>query len=408
MSDESLVVVGTVGLGGYARSILDLAQRCAEGQDASIRLAGVFEPDLPAHASLVRELQSRGVTVTDRFDQLLAMPIEGVLLPVPIDLHRTYTEQALAAGKAVLCEKPAAGCVDDCDAMIAARDAAKRPVLIGFQDVYDPVIRQVKQALLDSHIGKVRYATFRACWPRDSVYFTRNNWAGRFKRDGVWVMDSPAANALSHFIHLTLYLLGPTLDRSATPQRVEAELYRANDIENYDTCAIRVDLDGLSAMFCMTHASAVNVDPMIVIRGEHGMVEVTYSQAFLRNRVGTQTIPRVTDSRAHMIRAFADVIRGRTPQTAVGTLEMARAHLVVVNGASEASAVHDVPPQFVETHASREGTATLRCIPGIDIFLRDCAHDNMMPHESGKVPWTRPAGTRDVRDYRHFNGPKMD
>lgn len=407
MAEQSRVVVGTVGLGGYAKSILDLVQQCAGEPDASVRLVGVFEPDLPAHAALVRDLRSKGITVTDRFDELLSLPIEGVFLPVPIDLHRAYTEQALAAGKAVLCEKPAAGCVDDCDAMIAARDAARRPALIGFQDVYDPVMLQVKQALLDSHIGKLRHATFRACWPRDSVYFSRNSWVGRFKRDGVWVMDSPAANALSHFIHLALYLLGPTLETSAVPQRVEAELYRANDIENYDTCAIRVGLEHLTAMFCMTHASAVNVDPMIVLRGEHGMIEVTYSQAFLRNRGGTQTIPRASDARSYMVAAFADVIRGRTPRTAVGTLEMARAHLVVVNGASEASVIHDVTDQFVETHASREGAATLRCIPGIDTFFRKCAHDNVMPHESGKVAWTRPAGSFDVRGYRHFSGPRL-
>ena len=408
MSGETPVSVASVGLGGYARSILDLVQRCSAAPEPPVKLEAVFEPDLPAHAALVHELRSHGIKVTDRFDELLSLPVEGVLLPVPIDLHRAYTEQALRAGKAVLCEKPAAGCVDDCDAMIAARDAAKRPVLIGFQDVYDPVIVEAKKALLNSHIGRIRFATFRACWPRDSGYFTRASWAGRFKRDGVWVMDSPAANALSHFIHLTMYLLGPTLESSAVPQRVDAELYRANDIENYDTCAIRVDVGGPTAMFCMTHASSVNVDPMIVIRGEHGMIEVTFSQVFLRNRGGTQTIPRASEARTYMVQAFADVIRGRTPRTAVGTLEMARVHLVVVNGASEASAIHDVPPEFVEMQASREGAATLRCIPGIDTFFRACAHDNVMPHESGKVAWTSPAGSIDVRHYAHFNGPRLE
>ena len=59
------------------------------------------------------------------------------------------------------------------------------------------------------------------------------------QRDGRWVMDSPAANALSHFLQLPLYLLGPSMNQAATPVKVEAELYRANSIENYDTCSIR-------------------------------------------------------------------------------------------------------------------------------------------------------------------------
>ncbi len=36
-------------------------------------------------------------------------------------------------------EKPAAGTVQEVDALIAARDRAALPVLVGFQDIFDPL-----------------------------------------------------------------------------------------------------------------------------------------------------------------------------------------------------------------------------------------------------------------------------
>ena len=71
----------------------------------------------------MRELKALGVQTARTFEQLLELDIDAVWLPLPIDLHRPFTETALAAGKAVMCEKPAAGSVDDVDAMIAARIA---------------------------------------------------------------------------------------------------------------------------------------------------------------------------------------------------------------------------------------------------------------------------------------------
>ncbi|HMO27077.1 MAG TPA: Gfo/Idh/MocA family oxidoreductase [Tepidisphaeraceae bacterium] len=407
MSTDTSVSLGIVGLGGYAASITDMVLRHPELAQGTCRLHGVFDPNPARHPQRVALLRGRGIRIFEDYDALLNEPIDALCLPVPIDLHRAYTERALQAGKAVLCEKPAAGSVDDVDAMIAARDQARRPVIIGFQDVYDPLILEAKHWLAGSEIGRIVHATFRACWPRDTGYFSRNDWAGKLKHRGAWVMDSPAANALSHFIHLAFFMLGEQPLGFARPRRVEAELYRANAIENYDTCGIRVETDRGPALFCMTHACATNVDPILVLRGEHGMMEITFAQIIVRNRGGTRTIPRVEQPHPHMLQTFFDLVRGRTPTTAVSTLEMARTHVVTVNAASEATPVHDVPREIIETTQTREGAARLHSIPGVETLLRECAHDNQLPHESAKAQWTRPGGSIDVTNYTHFAGPKQ-
>src|SRR5207249_3033108 len=188
---------------------------------------------------------------------LLNLPIDAVWLPLPIDLHLPFTQKALDAGKSVLCEKPAAGCVDDVDGMIAARDRTRLAVAIGFQDIYQPAVAVLKQRIVDGEFGKPLTVRVTGCWPRSERYFARNAWAGRFRRDGCWVMDSPASNALAHFLHLALFLLGPTRQQSAHPDAVTAELYRANEIENYDTCSMRFVVDNNVPIYvAYTHACA--------------------------------------------------------------------------------------------------------------------------------------------------------
>ncbi|MFN8514833.1 MAG: Gfo/Idh/MocA family oxidoreductase [Chloroflexia bacterium] len=227
--------IAVVGLGGYADTISRLLERESREPNPAVRLVGIYEPDIATHAARMDELRASGVAIADSYDALLAGPAEAIWLPIPIELHRDFTERALAAGKAVMCEKPVAGSIDDLAAMRAARDRANRPVAIGFQDLYDPATHAAKQRLVNGAIGELRSATLVACWPREQSYYDRNTWAGAFRRRDTWVMDSPLSNAISHYANLVLFWLGDTLHATAHPLTVEAELYRANPIENYDT-----------------------------------------------------------------------------------------------------------------------------------------------------------------------------
>ncbi|MCY2951987.1 MAG: Gfo/Idh/MocA family oxidoreductase [Planctomycetota bacterium] len=399
------VVIGIAGLGGYAACARREVFEAMKRPQPPVKLAAVCEPDLEGHADAVDELRGLGIHVCKSYKEMLKGKIEAVWLPVPIELHRPMTTQALAAGKAVLCEKPPAGAVDDLQAMIAARDRAKLPCVVGYQDIYHPATMLLKQCILNGQIGQVKSASVMACWPRDDRYWGRNKWAGRIRRNGIWVLDSPANNALSHYINLTLFLLGPEPHVPAVPELVEAELYRARPIENYDTVSMRVTLKGgVAVLSLLTHACTQTVDPVVQITGDCGMIRAYASDhAEITTCRGTHTVS-LLGGRQHMIERFAKLVRREPDDRAVATLESARPHLMVINGASEATAVCDVPKEHVESVPLEHGSLVHAAVGVEEAFVK-AAREGRMLHESGRVPWSSPGGRRDLNGFRRFNGP---
>jgi predicted dehydrogenase len=402
-----VVRIGVAGLGGYAAAAGGQLLRNAD--HAAVRLVAACDPDPAAHAARTTELRGLGVEVVEGFDRMLAVPMDAVWLPVPIALHRPFTERALAAGLAVLVEKPAAGTLQDVDAMIAARDRSGLPVAVAFQTLFAPDTWQAKRRLLAGELGAVRRASVTGCWPRGDAYFGRNAWAGRLRHGDAWVLDSPANNAMAHYLNLALFLLGPAERVSADPTRVEAELYRANPIENYDTCTLRLTLPGPAAggvplLVAMTHACEAAVAPLVRIEAEHGTLEFEHDAGYRVVRAGgAARIDGPQDLSAALVRNFADLVRGDR-RAEVGSLENARVHTRVVDAVSEAAGVADVPAAAVRTVAAVEGRR--RVVPGLERALTRCAAEGRLLSETGLAAWAVAPGVLDLADYAAFSGPR--
>lgn len=402
--DGSLPIrMACAGLGGYAWSI---AQQMMQNGGQDLRLVAVCDPALDQFADRIQKLRSLNIQAYPSFEQMLEkQEFDAVWLPLPIHLHRPFAEAALSAGRHVVTEKPAAGSIQDVDAMIAARDKAKREVLVGFQDIYAAPTIPVKQSILDGTIGKIQYAIVYASWPRDLTYFGRNKWAGAIKVGETWVLDSPLQNAISHYLNLAMFLLGESLYASAVPEQVQAELYRANDIENYDTCALRLIIQGqVPVTVFFTHAEQEQVDATVMLKGSRGSLTVD-SNGYRIDSDHPLLWPADKHKHANMLRIISRHLRKQSYDGAVATLEMARVHTTVVNGVSEAATIVPFGEQFVTETATVEGKV-MKAVTGLKQVMLRCVAERKLPSELGDVPWACPGGERDLKGYRYFEGPK--
>ncbi len=81
--------------------------------------------------------------------------VDAVLVTSIGPTHAEYVLACIAAGKPVMCEKPLAPTVPECEQIIEAEVAhGKRLVIVGYMRRYDPGYRQVKGALENGTIGE--------------------------------------------------------------------------------------------------------------------------------------------------------------------------------------------------------------------------------------------------------------
>jgi predicted dehydrogenase len=93
----------------------------------------------------------------DNFDSIANDPsIDVVYIILPNSMHAEYTIRALKAGKHVLCEKPMANNVKDCEAMVAAAKAANRKLMIGYRVRYEPFNQAMIKMCRDQEFGPTK------------------------------------------------------------------------------------------------------------------------------------------------------------------------------------------------------------------------------------------------------------
>jgi predicted dehydrogenase len=86
--------------------------------------------------------------------------VDAVVVAVPPVFHFDLTQRALAAGKHVLVEKPAFLRTEDYETVRAARDRARRVVLVGENDHYKPLAVCLRRLLREGAIGDMVFAHF--------------------------------------------------------------------------------------------------------------------------------------------------------------------------------------------------------------------------------------------------------
>jgi predicted dehydrogenase len=118
-------------------------------------VTGHREKNLPVAQRL--GIAPEHVYTYENFDTIKNNPqVDVVYIVLPNSMHAEYTIRAAKAGKHVLCEKPMATSVEDCQKMIDACKAANRKLMIAYRMQYEPLtVKLIELARSGDKIGKI-------------------------------------------------------------------------------------------------------------------------------------------------------------------------------------------------------------------------------------------------------------
>jgi glucose-fructose oxidoreductase len=92
------------------------------------------------------------------FDSIRDNPdVDIVYVCLPNSMHAEYTIRAAKAGKHVMCEKPMAISVAECEAMIRACKTAGKKLMIGYRCHFEPFNLEAMRLAKSGAAGKIRY-----------------------------------------------------------------------------------------------------------------------------------------------------------------------------------------------------------------------------------------------------------
>jgi predicted dehydrogenase len=187
------------------------------------------------------------------WQEVVADPdVDCIYVATPVDVHAEQTIAAAEAGKHVLCEKPMAMTMAECDRMIAACRAHHVRLGIAYYRHFYPAILRVKAMLESGDIGQPVFAQVNAFEFFDPAPDHPRRWLLDPARAG----GGPMMDFGCHRIEVLLDLLGPVAEVHGFPTKV-----RFRDREVEDTCVAYLRFrSGAEAVVAVTHAAQESRD----------------------------------------------------------------------------------------------------------------------------------------------------
>ncbi len=146
----ALVGLGKLA-GGELAPALQVTQHC--------HLTGLVSghPDKAREWARQYGVPEKNIYTYETFDQIRDNPeIDVVYVVLPNSMHAEYTIRAAKAGKHVLCEKPMAVSVSECNQMIAASREAGRQLAIGYRLRFEPYNQEMIRLAREKVFGALK------------------------------------------------------------------------------------------------------------------------------------------------------------------------------------------------------------------------------------------------------------
>lgn len=251
---------GLMGCGDISRKRVAPALRDAAGSE----LVAVNRARVELAEDFAREFGARRWHADWR--ELLADDeIDAVYVATPVSLHAEQTIAAAEAGKHVLCEKPMAMDVAECDRMIAACRANGVALSIAYYRHFYPVIHRVREILAAGEIGRPVLAQINAFERfnpqpgQDRYWFVKRALAG----------GGPMMDFGCHRIEVLMHLLGKV---ERTTADLDSILFDDREVEDTAIALLQFH-DRTRAVLTVTHAARESRDTLDLF-GSEGSIHI--------------------------------------------------------------------------------------------------------------------------------------
>lgn len=309
----ALLRVALIGCGLISESHVRAYQQHADRARITV-CCDIDEEKAAQRARLVGEARA----LSD-FDAVLADPdVDAVELCTPHHLHPEAVIAAARAGKHILCQKPLAKTVADCDAMIeAARDAAV-VLYYGETNRTLPSVVAMKRAIEEGRIGRLI-----------GLQATYAHWQGGEYLSTAWRYDPAVTGGGQlldggiHYVDVLLHLGGPAESVTGFTTRFRPELGG----EDTAVVNIRFAEDGrLGTLFSSQAAgiwfpdctvAAFGIEGVLTLGGPHGALAL--HRPDLPGRSET-LLAHGGDGFAVMIGHYLDTVLSGAPNPSPGSV----------------------------------------------------------------------------------------
>lgn len=248
-----------------------------ENPDAEI--VGYFD----FHPERAQEMAEKfGGRVYETADEMLKDPlIDAVSVCVANCAHAEMTIRALNAGKHVLCEKPMAATIEECEAMVKAAEENGKYLMIDQNQRFTKAHAAAKRMIEEGVIGRV--LTFRTAFGHSGP----ETW-GISKGTGSWFFDKKRAamGAMAdlgvHKTDLIQYLVG---GRIVETQAVMATLDKRDpegkpvSVDDNAICIYRMD-NGVIGTMAASWTYYGEEDNSTVLYGSEGIMKIYSNPEF--------------------------------------------------------------------------------------------------------------------------------
>ncbi|MCE6991276.1 Gfo/Idh/MocA family protein [Dyadobacter sp. CY323] len=303
--------IALIGLGQYSEE--QLAPALQETQSCKLVAIVTGTPDKVSKWQRKYDIADKNVYNYQNFDSIKNNPeVDIVYVVLPNSMHAEYTIRAAKAGKHVICEKPMATSVKDCEAMIKACKDAGKMLSIGYRLHFEPhnmTIAKFGKEKVHGKITKVRAI--------DSQEMEAGVWRLDRKRSG----GGPVMDLGVYCVQGSIYAMGINPVGVTAKEGPKTDKEKFPDVEQ--SMEFTLDFPGGASSYCTT--SYADKGNLLRVEAEKGWYELSPAYGY-SGIAGKSSLDKIdfkqVNQQALQMDDFASCVKNRRPTRVPGEMGM--------------------------------------------------------------------------------------